>query len=177
MMHAFTWHMRIPYSLQVMGKNKVLVKVHPEGKYVVDIDKDIDISKLTPGVRVALRNDSYQLHLLLPTKVDPLVSLMKVEKVPDSTYDMIGGCDQQIKEIKEVGRRATLVQDGWLVVDCCSRKAESEVAPAPGRWQPRHDGNSSRGGSSSNGSSKQQEQQQRLMLHVWVVSLASGAEC
>merc|ERR1712160_172809 len=29
-------------------------------------------------------------------------SLMKVEKVPDSTYDMIGGVDQQIKEIKEV---------------------------------------------------------------------------
>ena len=28
---------------------------------------------------------------------------MKVEKVPDSTYDMIGGLDQQIKEIKEVG--------------------------------------------------------------------------
>jgi hypothetical protein len=39
---------------------------------------------------------------LLPSKIDPLVSLMKVEKVPDSTYDMIGGCDQQIKEIKEV---------------------------------------------------------------------------
>jgi 26S proteasome regulatory subunit T6 len=34
--------------------------------------------------------------------VDPLVNLMKVEKVPDSTYDMIGGLDQQIKEIKEV---------------------------------------------------------------------------
>ena len=25
-----------------------------------------------------------------------------VEKVPDSTYDMIGGLDKQIKEIKEV---------------------------------------------------------------------------
>lgn len=36
------------------------------------------------------------------SQVDPLVSLMKVEKVPDSTYDMIGGLDQQIKEIKEV---------------------------------------------------------------------------
>ena len=34
--------------------------------------------------------------------MDPLVSLMKVEKVPDSTYDMVGGLDQQIKEIKEV---------------------------------------------------------------------------
>ena len=30
------------------------------------------------------------------------MSLMMVEKVPDSTYDMIGGLDKQIKEIKEV---------------------------------------------------------------------------
>nr|KYP53872.1 26S protease regulatory subunit 8 [Cajanus cajan] len=88
--------------VKVMGKNKVLVKVHPEGKYVVDIDKNIDITKITPSTRVALRNDSYVLHLILPSKVDPLVNLMKVEKVPDSTYDMIGGLDQQIKEIKEV---------------------------------------------------------------------------
>jgi len=28
--------------------------------------------------------------------------LMKVEKVPDSTYDMVGGLDQQVKEVKEV---------------------------------------------------------------------------
>ena len=35
-------------------------------------------------------------------KVDPLVSLMMVEKVPDSTYEMVGGLDKQIKEIKEV---------------------------------------------------------------------------
>ena len=88
--------------VKVMGRKKVLVKVHPEGKYVVDIDKAIDISKLNPNDRVALRNDSYTLHLVLPSKVDPLVSLMKLEKVPDSTYDMIGGCDKQIKEIKEV---------------------------------------------------------------------------
>ncbi|KAK9141620.1 hypothetical protein Syun_011020 [Stephania yunnanensis] len=104
--------------VKVMGKSKVLVKViyalfhltgnvmsydvHPEGKYVVDIDKNIDITKITPSTRVALRNDSYVLHLILPSKVDPLVNLMKVEKVPDSTYDMIGGLDQQIKEIKEV---------------------------------------------------------------------------
>lgn len=27
---------------------------------------------------------------------------MKVEKVPDSTYDMVGGLDKQVKEIKEV---------------------------------------------------------------------------
>lgn len=77
-------------------------QVHPEGKHVVDLHKDIKITDITPTTRVALKNDSYQLHKILPNKVDPLVSLMKVEKVPDSTYEMIGGLDQQIKEIKEV---------------------------------------------------------------------------
>jgi len=88
--------------VKLMGKKKALVKVGPEGKYVVDINPKIDIAKLTPNVRVALKSDSYELHLILPNKVDPLVSLMKVEKVPDSTYEMIGGCDKQIKELKEV---------------------------------------------------------------------------
>jgi 26S proteasome regulatory subunit T6 len=61
-----------------MGKLKVLVKVGAEGKYVVDLEKDIDINKCTPNTRVALKSDSYTLHKILPTKVDPLVSLMKV---------------------------------------------------------------------------------------------------
>lgn len=60
------------------------------------------LPQVTPNCRVALRNDSYTLHKILPNKVDPLVSLMMVEKVPDSTYEMIGGLDKQIKEIKEV---------------------------------------------------------------------------
>ncbi len=56
-----------------MDKKKVLVKVHPEGKFVVDIDKNIDVADITTNCRVALRNDSYTLHKILPNKVDPLV--------------------------------------------------------------------------------------------------------
>ena len=52
-----------------MDKKKVLVKVHPEGKFVVDLDKNIDINDVTPNCRVALRNDSYTLHKILPNKV------------------------------------------------------------------------------------------------------------
>jgi 26S proteasome regulatory subunit T6 len=88
--------------IKVMGKDRVLVKVHPDGKYIVDVDQGIDIEKLGANMRVALKGDKYTLHKILPSKVDPLVSLMRVEKVPDSTYDLIGGLDKQIQEIKEV---------------------------------------------------------------------------
>ena len=107
MLREELYHLQEPGSyvgevIKQMGQKKVLVKINPEGKYVVDVDKDIDINDLKPNTRVALRNDSYTLHKILPTKVDPLVSLMKVEAVPDSTYDMIGGLEKQVMEIKEV---------------------------------------------------------------------------
>lgn len=88
--------------IKVMGKNRCLVKIHPEGKYVVKVHESINTAELKANTRVALRNDSYLLYKTLPTKVDPLVSLMKVEKVPDATYEMVGGLTRQIKEMKEV---------------------------------------------------------------------------
>ena len=56
------------------------------------------MTPVTPNYRVALLNDGYTLHKMLPNKVDLLVSLVMMEKVLDTTYEMIG----QIKEIKEV---------------------------------------------------------------------------
>ena len=37
-------------------------QVQPEGKYVVELDKGIDLKDVKPNLRVALRNDSYALH-------------------------------------------------------------------------------------------------------------------
>ena len=88
--------------VKVMGKNRVLVKIGSDGKYVVGLSAKIDPALLTPNTRVALRSDSYVLHKILPSKVDPLVSLMRVEAVPDANYDMVGGLDRQVKEMKEV---------------------------------------------------------------------------
>jgi len=85
-----------------MGKRKCLVKTQPDGKYIVNVEDGVDYDALKPGTRVALRADTYDIHRILPTSIDPLVSLMMVEKVPDSTYSMIGGLDEQIKEIREV---------------------------------------------------------------------------
>lgn len=85
-----------------MGRRKCLVKTQPDGKYSVNVEDQVDYDALKPSTRVALRSDTYDIHRILPTSVDPLVSLMMVEKVPDSTYSMIGGLDDQIKEIREV---------------------------------------------------------------------------
>lgn len=72
--------------VKAMDKKKVLVKVHPEGKFVVDVDKNIDINDVTPNCRVALRNDSYTLHKILPNKVDPLVGLLHSYFFEITTY-------------------------------------------------------------------------------------------
>lgn len=88
---------------KVMGKTKVLVKTSVQGTMVVEVEPHITITDLTPNTRVALRSGSYNIHYILPNKVDPLVSLMKVEKAgAGSTYDEIGGLSRQVKEIKEV---------------------------------------------------------------------------
>ena len=87
---------------KMMGKRKCLVKVS-DSKMVVDVDRKINVKDLVPNARVALKEEAgYLLHKIMPSKKDPLVSLMKVEKIPDSTYDQIGGLEQQIKEVKEV---------------------------------------------------------------------------
>ena len=40
---------------------------------MVDIDKNINMADITPNLRVALRNDSYVLHKILPNKVLSLI--------------------------------------------------------------------------------------------------------
>ena len=82
--------------------DKVLIKINQDGKYLVDVHPKINKKKLIPGMRVAIKNDNYQICKVLIQKTDPLVSLMKVENIPLSKYEMIGGLDYQIEQIKEV---------------------------------------------------------------------------
>lgn len=103
---------------RLMGRNRVLVKLGDgDGQYVVEIDRkkvasgnrarsdgstEIRLSDLRPGTRVALRQNSYAVHAILPKSSDPIVQLMQVEKFEPVTYDEIGGCEKQIREIREV---------------------------------------------------------------------------
>lgn len=61
------------------------------------VDKDL----LEPGCTVILNTKDYSVVGVLEGDVDPLVSVMKLEKAPTETYADIGGLESQIQEIKE----------------------------------------------------------------------------
>ena len=57
---------------------------------MVDLDKSIDMADVQANCRVALRNDSYKLHKILPNKVrDPLKLSVVVVPKADSLFDVI----------------------------------------------------------------------------------------
>ena len=112
--------------IKQMSKTKVLVKVNPDGKYVVDLDKDIEIEKCKPNrasrcattrtrctsscrprsVAVGAERAPPPLpaHAAAPPRT-PIAGrrggAADGGEGPDSTYDM-GGLDKQIVEIKEI---------------------------------------------------------------------------
>jgi 26S proteasome regulatory subunit T6 len=88
--------------LRRIGRNRALVSHGHDGKHLVEIADDVDLTGVRSGTRVALKKGDLKLFRILPTKVDPLVQIMMVDNAPTTTYDMIGGCQKQIKEIKNV---------------------------------------------------------------------------
>ena len=44
----------------------------------------------------------FQIHIPLPPKIDPSVTMMQVEEKPDVTYSDVGGCKEQIDKLREV---------------------------------------------------------------------------
>jgi len=88
--------------IKVINNFQVLVSIDDNTQYLVEVEEGIKMDDLKPKTRVALRGITYEIHKILPIVVDPLVKTMMMEKVPDTTYDMIGGLDKQIMEIKEV---------------------------------------------------------------------------
>lgn len=61
------------------------------------VDKDL----LEPGCTVLLNNKDHMVVGVMESDVDPLVSVMKLEKAPTETYADIGGLESQVQEIKE----------------------------------------------------------------------------
>ncbi len=73
--------------------------VGPE--YYVNIMSFVDKSQLEPGCAVLLHHKNSAVVGTLADDVDPMVSVMKVDKAPLESYADVGGLEDQIQEIKE----------------------------------------------------------------------------
>lgn len=57
--------------------------------------------------------NKYQIHIPLPPKIDPTVTMMQVEEKPDVTYSDVGGCKEQIEKLREVVETPLLHVSGF----------------------------------------------------------------
>lgn len=80
-----------------------MVNVKQIAKYVVGLAERVSPTDIEEGMRVGVeRQNKLSIHLPLPPKIDPSVTMMTVEEKPDVTYNDVGGCKEQIQKIREV---------------------------------------------------------------------------
>merc|ERR1712170_195144 len=82
--------------------SKYIINVKQFAKFVVDLADSVAPTDIEEGMRVGVDRNKYQIHIPLPPKIDPTVTMMQVEEKPDVTYSDVGGCKEQIEKLREV---------------------------------------------------------------------------
>jgi len=82
--------------------SKYIINVKQFAKFVVDLAEQVASTDIEEGMRVGVDRNKYQIHIPLPPKIDPSVTMMQVEEKPDVTYSDVGGCKEQIDKLREV---------------------------------------------------------------------------
>eukprot|EP00741_Cyanophora_paradoxa_P006807 tig00001042_g6583.t1 len=86
---------------EIIDENHAIVSSSVGPEYYVNILSFVDKDQLEPGCSVLMHNKVLSVVGILQDEVDPMVSVMKVEKAPLESYADIGGLESQIQEIKE----------------------------------------------------------------------------
>jgi len=86
---------------EIIDDNHAIVSSSVGPEYYVTIMSFVDKDLLEPGCSILMHNKVLSVVGILQDDVDPMVSVMKVDKAPLESYADIGGLEQQIQEIKE----------------------------------------------------------------------------
>lgn len=86
---------------EIIDDEHAIVTPHAGLEYYVPIFSFVDKDQLEPGCSVLLNHRSHAVVGLMNDEVDPMVSVMKVDKAPLESYADIGGLETQVREIKE----------------------------------------------------------------------------
>merc|ERR1711971_1073517 len=86
---------------EISDDDHAIVAPHQGLDFYAPILSIVDKDQLEPGCSVLLNHRSHACVGILADEVDPMVSVMKVDKAPVESYADIGGLETQIQEIKE----------------------------------------------------------------------------
>merc|ERR1719510_2079676 len=81
---------------------KYMINVRQFAKFVVALGDKVAPTDIEENMRVGVDRTNYKIQIPLPPKIDPSVTMMTVEERPDVTYDDVGGCQEEIRNLKEV---------------------------------------------------------------------------
>ncbi|EPY74623.1 putative sodium-coupled neutral amino acid transporter 7 isoform 1 [Camelus ferus] len=81
---------------------KYIINVKQYAKLVKDLSDQVAPTNIEEGMRVGVDRNKYQIHIPLPPKIDPTVTMMQVEEKPGVTYSYVGGCKEEIEKLQEV---------------------------------------------------------------------------
>ena len=81
---------------EFIDDNHAIVSTSVGPEYYVTLLSIVDKDQLEPNSSVLLHNKSLSIVGILQDEVDPLVSVMKVDKAPLESYAEIGGLESQI---------------------------------------------------------------------------------
>ena len=81
---------------------KYIINLKQIAKFVVGLGDKVAPADIEEGMRVGVDRTKYSILIPLPPKIDPTVTMMTVEDKPDITYNDIGGCKEQIEQLREV---------------------------------------------------------------------------
>ena len=82
-------------------EDKAVVRSSNGTVFLVTINSRIDEGNIKPGARVALNQDSLSIIEVLNDSWDPIVTSAEILEKPDSSFDDLGGLNEQIKELRE----------------------------------------------------------------------------
>jgi 26S proteasome regulatory subunit T2 len=86
---------------EIIDDNHAIVSTANGPTYYVSMMSFVDKDQIEPGCTILMHHKVLSVVGLLGDDVDPMVSVMKVDKAPLESYADIGGLTKQIQEVKE----------------------------------------------------------------------------
>jgi len=106
--------LQVARCTKIINNEKYIIYIKQVAKFVVALGERVSPTDIEEGMRVGVSRTKYDIQIPLPPKIDATVTMMTVEEKPDVTYADVGGCKEQIEQLREVVELPLLDPDRFV---------------------------------------------------------------